>query len=619
MPLPLSAGAAVGRRVAFIHCFGAWRLSRLGQRAPARLGARAAPTYGAAVTSPAGLYAGPYELLNRLAVGGMGEVYVARRRGAGDFEKRVAVKLLLPHLIDTPEFVQRFLDEARLSARMAHPNIVEIFDLGESDGRPYIAMQLVDGVSLAQVLALTAQQRRAVPLPLVRLLATGLCEALGYAHALTGARGEPLDLVHRDVNPSNVLISSAGQVLLTDFGIAKATSSSHQTEPGRLRGKVSWMAPEQLAAPRTVDARADVYSTALTLYATLAGKNPMKRASDFEALQAVTQFVPPPPVTAFRPDATAGMSAALARCLTATKEERFADLRSLREAFVDGPVATAPELAEWVRGLTRGRPSNPSLAALPGTQSLQLTPSQPEPSVTAPTPPARRTWAVWAALAVAFVGLLVGGRALTGVATHDEGGPATARPTTAPEPPARAAVAPPGQPGADSPVPTQAESASATQGSPGEPVPGETEAPVEADHSQGAETPESAAQRVTREREGAPRGPSTPSTAARPGNRVDVAPGARAGTVRTKGTRGFDSATPLVVGYLTADAEPWADVLINGRVLDRTPFARYPLKPGRYTLVFRGPNGRKELRPVSISAEAVTAVRVELKDAPSRP
>jgi serine/threonine-protein kinase len=535
------------------------------------------------VPPPAGLYAGPYELLNRLAVGGMGEVYVARRRGAGDFEKRVAVKLLLPHLIDTPEFVQRFLDEARLSARMAHPNIVEIFDLGESDGRPYIAMQLVDGVSLAQVLALSKEHGREVPLPLVRLLATGLCEALGYAHALTDAQGVSLGLVHRDVNPSNVLISTAGQVLLTDFGIAKATSSSHQTEPGRLRGKVSWMAPEQLAAPRTVDARADVYATALTLYATLAGRNPMKRESDFEALRAVTAFVAPPPVTAFRPDATPAMAKALARCLTATKEERFPDLRALREAFVDGPVATAPELAEWVRALTKGRASNPSLAALPGTQSLQATPTRGPGDVPQAPHEARPRAPLWVGLAVAAA------LSLSAAAWLGAGGEGVAPGQQALPPPVdERATVPTPDPAAEregSEVPQPAPSSVAAREKPeGAPSPVAPEGTLP--------TPSPVAVRVTPEEPTRPPRPTTP---------------------RTRGTRGFDTATPLVVGYLTADAEPWADVLVNGRVLDRTPFARYPLKPGRYTLLFRGPNGLEEKRPVTISAQAVTAVRVELQ------
>src|SRR4051812_10747495 len=162
----------------------------------------------------------------------MGEVFVARRTGEGAFEKRVALKVLLPHLAHDREFVERFFDEARLVARMNHPNIVQIFDVGETDGRPWLAMALVEAVSLARVLLELAKKREPIPLPMARLIATGLLEGLAYAHALKGPRGEPLNVIHRDITPSNLLVSREGAVLLTDFGIAKAATNLHQTKPG---------------------------------------------------------------------------------------------------------------------------------------------------------------------------------------------------------------------------------------------------------------------------------------------------------------------------------------------------------------------------------------------------
>ena len=167
-----------------------------------------------------------YELIKKIAGGGMGEVFVARRTGMGNFEKRVALKLLLPHLVSSPELVQRFHEEARLAARMHHPNIVEIFDVGESGGRPFIAMQLVDGVTLGKLVREAGRRGERLPLPIVRHIATGLCEALQYAHALTDGKGRALQVVHRDVTPGNILISRNGAVLLADFGLASARGAA---------------------------------------------------------------------------------------------------------------------------------------------------------------------------------------------------------------------------------------------------------------------------------------------------------------------------------------------------------------------------------------------------------
>jgi serine/threonine protein kinase len=227
-----------------------------------------------------------YQLIRRLAAGGMGEVFVGRLGGAGDFEKMVAVKLLQPHLVDSPDLVARFYAEARLSARMQHPNIVEVFDVGEADGRPFLAMQFVDGVSLSTALRRLHHLGKRMPLPLVRLIAVSLCEALSYAHSLTDARGARLQVVHRDVTPSNIMISKTGAVLLTDFGIARVQGGA-LTEPGVVRGKVAYLAPEQVLHNAPVDGRADQYSAALTLFELLCGSNPLRAGSSDATLSMV--------------------------------------------------------------------------------------------------------------------------------------------------------------------------------------------------------------------------------------------------------------------------------------------------------------------------------------------
>jgi serine/threonine protein kinase len=478
------------------------------------------------------LRAGDYQLIRRIAMGGMGEVYLARRTTAADFTKRVAVKLLLPHLCEEPELVQRFLEEARLSALMHHPNIVEIFDLGETEGRPFIVMQAVEGLSLAQLLSQAQKTGETLPLPLVRLVITGVCEALAYAHALRAPSGEALGIIHRDVTPSNILLSAAGAVLLMDFGIAKAHGARVVTEPGKVRGKATWLAPEQ-ALLRPVDHRADLYSAGLTFYSALAGDNPFRRNTDVEVLHAVVAAERPAPISALRGDVTADMSRALARALAYAPDDRFPDARAMREALVDGPVATAPELGQWVQrfggdALERLRDTLPGEQPQ-GTSSLggSTTQTTTEPQL----PVRRRRWPMLAAAA----GVLALGLAVGGLLRREA-------------PPGR--VAPP--PRQASPAP-KAEDA----------IPEEPEVELE------------------------PNAPAQPHKShPRPA---------------------------LAVGYVTADADPWANVLENGRVLERTPFARFPLPPGRHTLVFQGPNGVERSRAVRVEPGRETTLRVDMK------
>ncbi|MBX7102031.1 MAG: serine/threonine protein kinase, partial [Myxococcaceae bacterium] len=293
---------------------------------------------------PSALFAGPYELLNRLSAGGMGEIFVAKRTGQGAFEKHVALKLLLPHLVSDTEFIERFFDEARLVARMNHPNIVQLFDVGEADGRPFLAMALIEGLSLSSLIKAARAKKEQLPVPVVRLIAVSLLDALSYAHGLVGPKGEKLDVIHRDVTPSNVLISTAGAVLLTDFGIARASTNVYRTQPGRVRGKFAYMAPEH-AAEGKLDQRADLFSAAVTLYEALTLVSPFARQGDIATMEAVVNGEVAHPRT-LRGDAPAGLSDALVQALAKAPGDRFPSARAMRAAVMDGPVASAPELAE---------------------------------------------------------------------------------------------------------------------------------------------------------------------------------------------------------------------------------------------------------------------------------
>jgi serine/threonine-protein kinase len=215
-------------------------------------------------TQPVPPRLGPYELLQRIATGGMAEVYLARRAGPHGFQKIVAVKRILPQLARDPDFTAMFVDEARVCARLGHPNIVQVFDFGEHNGELYMAMEYVDGTTGARLIRAAAQQEEELPLDVSLHIALSVLRGLEYAHAARDESGQPLSLVHRDVSPGNVLIDRSGAVKLTDFGIARATEVEPRTEAGQLKGKLGYMSPEQVVG-RPLDARSDLFTLGIVL------------------------------------------------------------------------------------------------------------------------------------------------------------------------------------------------------------------------------------------------------------------------------------------------------------------------------------------------------------------
>jgi eukaryotic-like serine/threonine-protein kinase len=207
---------------------------------------------------------GPYELVERLATGGMAEVYLARRAGPHGFAKQVAVKRILPQLASDPEFVAMFVDEARVTGRLQHPNIVSVFDFGEENGELYMAMEYIDGTTGARLIRAAAARSEDIPLEVSLHIALSVLRGLEYAHAARDEAGKPLLLVHRDVSPGNVLIDRSGAVKLTDFGIARAAEFERRTDVGQLKGKLGYMSPEQVVG-RDLDARSDLFTLAIVL------------------------------------------------------------------------------------------------------------------------------------------------------------------------------------------------------------------------------------------------------------------------------------------------------------------------------------------------------------------
>src|SRR5437588_327572 len=242
------------------------------------------------MTSPLG----KYKLVKLIAAGGMAEVYLARQAGAAGFEKLVCLKRILPHLARDKQFVDMFLNEARLAAQLDHPNIVQIFDLGEANGNYFIAMEFIDGPNLRSVAKRAAELGELLPTPEVARIVAHAAGGLHYAHELRDPHSrQPLGLVHRDISPDNVLVHKNGSVKVVDFGIAKAAGSSGATRTGTLKGKVAYMPPEQLRG-EPLDRRADVFALGVVLYELLAGKRPWEGDSEVALIGRIMTQEPEP-------------------------------------------------------------------------------------------------------------------------------------------------------------------------------------------------------------------------------------------------------------------------------------------------------------------------------------
>ncbi|MCL4227870.1 MAG: protein kinase [Myxococcales bacterium] len=301
------------------------------------------------MVAPAGIPFGQYVLGKRLARGGMAEVFLARQRGVEGFDRRVAVKRILPHLADSAEFIKMFLAEARYAARLAHPNIVHIYELGQNDDSYFIAMEFVDGVHSGQLIKHAAAEP--IPPVLVARIGADAAGALAYAHRQEDADGRPLGLVHRDVSPQNIMISFDGVVKLVDFGIAKAASKAEETQPGIVKGKYAYMSPEQTTR-KPLDGRSDVFSLGVVMWELLSGRNIVDRGDVVEAMKIMRdcRF---PRVEQVAPHVPAALARAVGWALTRHRDDRptAAQLQAaLEEIIKESPVLATPlQLGEWIR------------------------------------------------------------------------------------------------------------------------------------------------------------------------------------------------------------------------------------------------------------------------------
>lgn len=285
---------------------------------------------------------GPYRLVRRLGHGGMAQVFEATVFGASGFEKRVAVKTLLPELSGDGEFERLLIEEARLGAWLSHRNLVQVHDLGIDRGVYFVRMDFVDGADLA-----TLSSRRRLPAPLALLVVEEVALALEYVHSLRDDAGRPLGLVHRDVSPSNVLVSRWGEVKLADFGIAKATLLAETTRASIRRGKYAYMSPEQIGG-KALSAQSDQFGFGVMLIELLTGSRPFDGETPVETMDRIREAVPPD---------VSGLEAELGdivlRCLAREPRRRFPSPEALRQAIAlarrrQPLVLGIPDLGRWV-------------------------------------------------------------------------------------------------------------------------------------------------------------------------------------------------------------------------------------------------------------------------------
>jgi serine/threonine protein kinase len=298
---------------------------------------------------------GRYQIIGRLATGGMAEVYLALSGELPGFRTLVVVKRILPHLASNAQFIRMFLDEARLAALLDHPNIVRIIEVGHDGEDYFLVMELVQGKPLSAVLRKAAREHRPPGAALTSYLISQAAHGLAYAHTLTDGDGRPLGVVHRDVSPQNVLVSFEGGVKMIDFGVARAFGRVAHTSPGGLKGKIDYMSPEQASAEE-VDHRADVFALGVVLWEALTGRRLFRRETELATMRAIVDDPIPHPaeIATIPPE----LDAIVMRALRKRKDARFAsasEMATALEHFAFSSQGFTPmQLAAYTKSLFAG-------------------------------------------------------------------------------------------------------------------------------------------------------------------------------------------------------------------------------------------------------------------------
>jgi serine/threonine-protein kinase len=593
--------------------------------------------------TPAAHQFGKYSLVARLATGGMAEIFLARLQGAAGFEKLVCIKRILPHLARDRQFVAMFLDEARIAARITHPNVCQVFELGEIAGSYYLAMEYLEGVPLACF----RRDDYYGPEPAPRLvagIAVQACEGLHHAHQLRHSDGSVMEVVHRDVSPQNLFVTADGIVKVLDFGIAKIQGATMRTSTGAIKGTYAYMAPEQLRGER-VDRRTDVFALGIAMWETLARRYLFKRDTEFLTFQAITAE-PIEDICAIRPDVPPALSSVIMTALARDRDERFPTARMLGEAIAAAiPPLTGSAISEEIqrafprelaeqaeliqvareggafdleveRGPSVGhgadllttpiskqhRPDRTAQTISDGPRRVTGGMPVPAPAAVAAAPampPAVPRSRSWRPLAIAALAVTAGSAGaliyaqLSRSPHRVDDGAAVAHPSAAVvEPPVAPSQPPRPAPVAGAPAAGSVPSDPPAAGSPaaGSPVAGSlapSAAPAAGSSNAAPGPPPNAAPP-----DAAPPIPPSPA-AAKSDRHVAGAPRPPAATTRPAGPPGF----------ITIDALPgYAAIYIDGKSYGETPLARLELPPGRHVVHAVSPSGAT--RDVRISIES---------------
>jgi serine/threonine protein kinase len=313
------------------------RATAVGKRA---LGTRPPP-------SPLPTHIGRYRVLASLGRGGMAEVFLAELIGPKGYKRQVAIKRLYPALADDPDSVARFVREATIATRLVHPAICHVYELDEDETGCFMVMEHLDGITLSVALKVLSRSKWLLPIPIVLRIMRSLCSGLHAAHELRDVDGTPIGLVHRDVTPSNIVLTAAGQVKLLDFGVAKTHHIATQT--GVVRGKPGYMSPEQILG-RSLDRRSDIFSLGVVLYESLTGTRLYARASTVEGARVLPdEHVPDP--RGHRPDLPAAAVAVIDQALTHDRDERFPTAAVMSSALMAAFAPSQVASPEWVASM----------------------------------------------------------------------------------------------------------------------------------------------------------------------------------------------------------------------------------------------------------------------------
>ncbi|MCA9537978.1 MAG: serine/threonine protein kinase, partial [Myxococcales bacterium] len=280
---------------------------------------------------------GRYILLERIAIGGMAEIFKAKAPGLGGFEKILAIKRLHPRYSQDADFIEMLIDEARITVELSHSNIGQIFDLGKVDEHYFIAMEYIDGRDLYRVLKRLRDRQQQMPIDAAAYIAMDTCAGLDYAHRKKDSRSRPLHIVHRDVSPQNVLVSFEGEVKIVDFGIAKAALRAYETEAGIIKGKFYYMSPQQVACEH-LDHTTDLYSLGIVLYEMLTGELLYKDDDEITLLSRVRRAEIEPP-SHLRPEIPPALEQIVMRALARERGDRYPSAQHMQR-----------ELARFLRG-----------------------------------------------------------------------------------------------------------------------------------------------------------------------------------------------------------------------------------------------------------------------------